>query len=363
MSIAKIKIDEQTKLEFAISITGAGGVPQSRFIIEGKDYSIAFPCRQTNEGVEVDIHGLKNMFTAGDYQATLEVFLENKVYTPLKDTITLEPSVEITTKTKPVLTKESVKVEKVTVKKSVINEDLLRKTQAATIIAKSLGYTPEETETPRSIIENSIKSQSALSNDQRKTLQEMLKLAESVGIEYDQSLYPLIVEEKKPPSGDDMSEEELDDIVNSIDSFDDIDHAYDDDELSIVDQETGEELKEEFEESGEINEVLSRSERLKSRIRFARTASKRMRNMQIALRKHSSAATINNRARRVAVKAIEQKLARGKDPKNLTPAEKERIERIIQKRSKAIGRLALKLVPRIKKIEKDRLTHATFTRK
>ena len=54
MSIAKIKIDEQTKLEFAISITGAGGVPQSRFIIEGKDYSIAFPCRQTNEGVEVD---------------------------------------------------------------------------------------------------------------------------------------------------------------------------------------------------------------------------------------------------------------------------------------------------------------------
>ena len=42
--------------------------------------------------------------------------------------------------------------------------------------------------------------------------------------------------------------------------------------------------------------------------------------------------------------------------------EKERIERTIQKRKKVIDRMALKLAPRIRKIENDRLSHKKVTK-
>jgi hypothetical protein len=49
-----------------------------------------------------------------------------------------------------------------------------------------------------------------------------------------------------------------------------------------------------------------------------------------------------------------------KKPLNqLSVAEKERVERMVARRKKAIDRIALKLTPRIKQIERDRLTHRT----
>lgn len=152
---------------------------------------------------------------------------------------------------------------------------------------------------------------------------------------------------------DEMSEEEIEAILKSI-SDDDILDTYDDDELNVIDDETGEVI----EESPELVEVLSRVERLKARVRFAKTKVKREIKAKIALNRRSNNKTFANRARRAAIKAMKMKIA--KKPLNqLSVAEKERVERLVAMRKKAVDRIALKLTPRVKQIERDRLTHRT----
>jgi hypothetical protein len=58
---------------------------------------------------------------------------------------------------------------------------------------------------------------------------------------------------------------------------------------------------------------------------------------------------------------MKQRMA--KKPLNkLSIGEKERIERVIQKRKAVVNRLAMKLVSRVKKIENDRLSHHKYTK-
>ena len=166
--------------------------------------------------------------------------------------------------------------------------------------------------------------------------------------------------EVEPDDEDDLSDE---DIKNMIDGFSDddiIEHGYDDDEFDIIDGETAEkvdDLKEEV-----INEVLSRMERIKSKIRFARTQTKRERKLQIALKSRSSTKTVNKRARRLAITAMKQRLVRNRPLSSLSVAEKERIEGIIQRRKKVIDRIAMRMVPRVRRLESDRLSHSSYTK-
>ena len=157
---------------------------------------------------------------------------------------------------------------------------------------------------------------------------------------------------------DEMDDDELDKIADNVTDDEVIDHCYDDDEFVIVDDETGEEIKEEAEL---VSEVLSRSERLRAKARFARSKSKRERKTKIALKRYSPAPVINNRARKLAIKLMKKRLVRGRDLSKLSVGEKERIERVIEKRKKVINRLAMRLVPRIRQIEKSRLSHSKVT--
>lgn len=157
---------------------------------------------------------------------------------------------------------------------------------------------------------------------------------------------------------EDMSDDELEKMANAIDHEDHILDLYDDDEIVLVDDETGEEIKEEAEP---VLEVLSRTERIKARARFARTQSKRTRKVKIALKRYSSGATINTRARRLAIKLMKQRIVK-KPLDKLSTGEKERVEAMIAKRKKVINRLAMRLVPRIKNIEKSRMTHHKVTK-
>lgn len=158
---------------------------------------------------------------------------------------------------------------------------------------------------------------------------------------------------------DEMDDSELDKMVDSLSDDDIINHAYDDDEFVVVDDETGEEIKEEIEI---LDEVLSRTERMRARARFARTQSKRTRKTKIALKRYSSAPVINSRARRLAIKLMKQRLVRGRDLNKLSVGEKERIEKVIQQRKKIVNRLAMRMIPRIRKIEKARLSHSKVTK-
>jgi nicotinic acid mononucleotide adenylyltransferase len=162
----------------------------------------------------------------------------------------------------------------------------------------------------------------------------------------------------------DLTDEQIDHIVDSAQE-DDFIEEYEDDELAVIDDETGEEIPEE--ECGcmheeKLMEVLSRSERIRAKVRFAKTKSKRERRASIAARSHASNATINKRARRLAVKLMKKRLLRGRNINQLSVGEKERIERVLQKRKKVIGRVAMKLAPRVRAIEKARLSHTKFTK-
>jgi hypothetical protein len=164
---------------------------------------------------------------------------------------------------------------------------------------------------------------------------------------------------------EDPSEEEIEHFMHHI-SDDDIYDLYDEDELTIVDDETGEELPEDEEEKEldeeALMEVLSRIERMKAKFRIRRTKAKRERATKIALKRYSNTKTINKRSRRLAVKMLKKRLLRGRDVSKLSVGEKERVERVVQTRKKLIDRLAMRLAPRVRKVEKARLSHGKVTK-
>ena len=158
---------------------------------------------------------------------------------------------------------------------------------------------------------------------------------------------------------DDLSDDDLESIANEVEEVDDVMDVYDDEELAIIDDETGEHIEDLKEEV--INEVLSRAERIRAKTRFAKTKAKRERRARVALKTRSSSAKINSRARRLAIKLMKQRIAK-KPLSKLSIGEKERLERIIERRKKVVNRLAMKLVGRVRKIENARLTHKNYTK-
>ena len=172
---------------------------------------------------------------------------------------------------------------------------------------------------------------------------------------------------------EDFDEEDFDNDITSMSEPEHIIDAYDDEELAIVDDETGEELDtdgyedDDKEEEAKLKEgkivilEISRMERIRRKQRFARTKSKREVRAQIALRKTSNQATISKRARRLATSMIKRRMLR-KDPNKATLPEKERVERFLQTRKALVDRLARRVAPRIRQIEKSRLQHKRFTK-
>lgn len=151
---------------------------------------------------------------------------------------------------------------------------------------------------------------------------------------------------------DDIDE---DDIVNSISDDDIADHCYEDDEFEVIDEDTNEVIELD-ESSDELNEVLSRIERIRARAKLRKSAAKRQRAERIALKRKSAPAVLAKRARRLAVKALERRLAR-KPLNKLSVSEKERIEARIKKMTTTLNRLAIKMLPKVRSFEAARLSN------
>lgn len=159
---------------------------------------------------------------------------------------------------------------------------------------------------------------------------------------------------------EDIDDKDLDKMADEVDDEDDVMDAYEDDEMSIVDSETGDVEKEEIDESM-LMEVLSKTERMRARFRFMKSKSKRARKLQIALHKRSDAKTLAKRARKLAIKMLKERIMK-KKISELSLSDKERVEAIVAKRQKAVNRLAMRLLPKIRKIENERLTHEKVTK-
>lgn len=296
------------------------------------------------------------------------------------------------------------------------------KLKAARIIGLSLGYADAESKTdPSMIVNNALRGMrnKSLNKESLSIIHRMLMLAKQMEIKFDESLFGIkeffdaadykigkdgrkirahrivtakIDDEQQNESAnvdaeekqahnlmtkpgvaqqseyerrrkihlkmhENEDEEDFDEDDIEISDDDIIEHGYDDEEFNIVDDENN--IVESIEASdSELNEVLSRVERLKAKVRMRRSEAKRERGMKIALKRRSNTATLAKRARRVAVNTLKAKLAR-KPIDQLSVAEKERIEKRLERMGPVITRIAAKMLPRVRQVEKTRLEHST----
>jgi nicotinic acid mononucleotide adenylyltransferase len=207
-----------------------------------------------------------------------------------------------------------------------------------------------------------VQSKITLAQDYITTVRDYLQSKEELGEETKAELEKdKDYQEPRDPFFEDheeeMSDADMDAMINNTQDHEFLD-AYEDDELHIIDLDTGEPVEDDTEHVKEeaLMEVLSRFERLRAKMRFAKTKSKRERRMAIALKSRSSTQTLNKRARHMAVILMKKRIAR-KPLSQLSIGEKERLDKIIQKRKVMIGRIAMKLTPRMRKIEQNRLSH------
>lgn len=156
----------------------------------------------------------------------------------------------------------------------------------------------------------------------------------------------------------DLSDEELDHIANQVDDEDDILHLYDDEELAVVDDDTQDvvDVPSAVVNENMLSEVLSRAARIRARVRFTQTQARRTARLRIVLKRRSDIKTLTKRAHRLAIHMLKERIAK-KPVEQMSVSEKERVENILQTRKAMISRMAMRLLPRIRQIEQDRMTH------
>jgi nicotinic acid mononucleotide adenylyltransferase len=257
------------------------------------------------------------------------------------------------------------------------------KLKAAKIIAMSLGVDVEDQKDPAKLVNLALRKakSKAITPEAKKIIIRMLELATSMDIAYDHNLLKVsesvddptadphepgkltathgthsseyarqrkihlkMHEDEHKDGEDEFDEDEADELVNSVTHDDITSHAYDSDEWHHVN----------LDESEQVNEVLSRIARMKVGIKMKRSEAKRERRREIAIHKRSTASVISKRARRLAVKMLEKRLAK-KPLESLSVAEKERIERRIASMGPALKRMSMKLAPKIRQFENERL--------
>lgn len=155
---------------------------------------------------------------------------------------------------------------------------------------------------------------------------------ESTGIS---SFKEFISEAKKV----EVSDEEIQEIVNSVEWVDMVD-LYEDDELI-------------FEEV--IQEKISAQARIKKKQAFARMRSKRNVAKGIKLKRASTPDILKKRAVIAARNALYRRLLHGRDKSKLSAAEKDRLEQQVKRLKSIQSSLIPRLLPKMRSIEQKRL--------
>ena len=110
-----------------------------------------------------------------------------------------------------------------------------------------------------------------------------------------------------------------------------------------------------FKEYIETDEALTRSQRIKRGQMMRRMAKKIARKKKIAMKKMATPEKLQKRSRKLARKILIKKILKNRNPSDLSFAEREALEKKLKKKQAAIGRIAKKLLPKVKKAEKERL--------
>lgn len=114
-------------------------------------------------------------------------------------------------------------------------------------------------------------------------------------------------------------------------------------------------LSEVEDELAQIDEVLSLAGRLKRRSVMRRGRERVARARQRALARRATTKQITGRARRSAIGMLKQRFSGGRKADDLSNSEKTRVERIVERRKKAVERLTRRLIRGKRELEMNRL--------
>ena len=92
-----LDLDKENELVFKLSVEGTKpATMKSRFLIEMGGFSLFFPAKSTAKGeVSVSIPPLENMISEGNYSASLEVIIDDKVFTPMSVNTEFKKSISV----------------------------------------------------------------------------------------------------------------------------------------------------------------------------------------------------------------------------------------------------------------------------
>lgn len=158
---------------------------------------------------------------------------------------------------------------------------------------------------------------------------------------------------------DSLSDADLDKMVDEIE-WNDVKDLYPEDEEELV-----KELEKHEEEpiQEELEEGLSASARIKKKMSFLRHKSKTTISRKIKMRRAAPTNIIIKRAKVAARRAMYKKLLRGRDKSQLSASEKSTIEARVARMKNLQSALAQKMVPKIRKLEQQRLSRLRSKKK
>ena len=92
-----LDLDKENELVFKLSIEGTKpAATKTRFLLESSDYSLVFPASNMGNGeVSIVIPPLENVLREGIHTGTLEVIVDDRVFTPIKIDTNFEKSVSV----------------------------------------------------------------------------------------------------------------------------------------------------------------------------------------------------------------------------------------------------------------------------
>lgn len=133
----------------------------------------------------------------------------------------------------------------------------------------------------------------------------------------------------------------LDEIVEEL-SWEDIYDFYDADELIYEDE--------------ELDEGISASSRMKRAQKMRAIKSRLLQARKLKLARSSSNETIKNRAKMAARRMLIKKFLKGRSKDELSAQEKDRLEKMIKNMPAVVSTLQQKLVPKVRQIERSRMS-------
>jgi hypothetical protein len=92
-----LDLDKENELVFRLSIEGTKPAStKTRFLLESSEYSLVFPASNSEGGeVSIVIPPLENVLREGNHVGTLEVIIDDRVFTPIKIDTNFEKSVSV----------------------------------------------------------------------------------------------------------------------------------------------------------------------------------------------------------------------------------------------------------------------------